>query len=248
MKKIILSTMALFLVTQAFAFNITDPFYMPKKEAFYLDSALVLENSGNLRAYGLQEKFVYGIMDNLSVSLGLGYAKVKHGDNGLQDPVIGARYRLQEEDKGTMTIDLLGYISPSIFDSPYNNEGGVAKGSTDFGFSVMGGSREYLANTMLWMEVGIDFIGSTKWSKSGNIIGIAANAKYYLDDYNSFSGGLFGKNYTGFNDNYTGFGIKLDYARMLQDNLALIPFWSAEKRSDDLPSEVIYGIMVRYTF
>ncbi|MBQ4493680.1 MAG: hypothetical protein II972_03660 [Elusimicrobiaceae bacterium] len=250
MKKIIFSALALFLVGQVFALNITDPFYMPKKEGFFLDSTLAFENSGPTRAYGIKETFYYGIMDNLSLGVDLGWAKIKDGDNGLQDPNIYARYRLihEEDSRDGLVVDLKGYISPSIFNSPANGKKGVAKGSTNFGFSVLGGSREWLANTLLYLEVSLQSIGSTDYTKSGTIIGISGNGKYYLDDLNSFGAGVFTKMYSGFGNSYTGYGIRLDYARVLQDNLALVPFWSAEAHSDHIPSEVNYGITLRYTF
>lgn len=250
MKKIILGTLALFLVGQVFALNITDPLYMPKKEGFVLDSTLGFKNSGPIRAYGIKETLHYGIMDNLSLGVDLAWEKVKNGDNGLQDPNIYARYRLitEEASHNGMAVDLKAYISPSIFNSPANGKKGVAKGSTDFGISALAGSREWLANTLLWAEVSLQSIGSTDHTKSGTIIGLAGNGKYYLDDLNSFEAGLFTKMYSGFGNSFTGIGIKLGYARVLQDNLALVPFWSAESHSDHISSEVNYGLTLRYIF
>lgn len=251
MKKIILSTLALFLVAQVFALNITDPFYMPKKGGFVSDTTVIKENNpyawNGVRAYGIREVVSYGIMDELSIGAGLGWAKIKDGDSGLEDPTIYARYRIVEEAKNGVIVDLKGYISPEIFDSPFNGDGGVAKGSTDFGVSAMVGSKELVKDFVLWAEAGIDFIGSTKATDSSNIIFVSANAKYYLDDLNSFDGGLFYKNYSA-GDGYSGYGIRLDYARLLQDNLALVPFWEAESHSDNMTSTVQFGITLRYTF
>ena len=247
MKKIILGTLALFLVAQVFALNITDPFYMPKKEGFISDTTALKINSGNARAYGLREVITYGVMDELSIGAGLGWGKIKDGDSGLEDPTIYARYRIVEEAKNGVIVDLKAYISPEIFDSPLNGDGGVAKGSTDFGFSAMVGSREWVKDFVLWAEAGIDLIGSTKATKSSNVLFISGNAKYYMDDLNSFDGGLFLKSYSA-GDGYTGYGIRLDYARILQDNLALVPFWQAESHSDDIPSDVQFGVTLRWAF
>lgn len=249
MKKIILSTLAVFLVAQVYALNITDPFYMPKKGGFISDTSVLKQNSGDMRAYGIREVVTYGIMDELSIGAGLGWAKIKHGDNGLEDPTIYARYRIADEAKTSngIIVDLKAYLSPEIFDSPLNGDDGVAKGSTDFGFSAMVGSKELAKDFVLWAEAGIDLIGSTKFTKSSNVLFISGNAKYYLDDLNSFDGGIFLKHYSA-GDGYTGYGIRLDYARLLQDNLALVPFWSAESHSDNIPSDVQFGITLRYTF
>jgi len=248
MKKIILGTLALFLVAQVFALNITDPFYMPKKEGFVSDTTLLKQNSGGgLRAYGLREEVTYGLMDNLSLSANLTYAKIKDGDDGFLDPTFIARYRIVEEAKNGVIVDLKGYISPSIFDSPNNGKKGVANGSTDFGFSAMVGSRELVRDFVLWAEAGIDLIGSTKATKSSNVLFISGNAKYYLDDLNSFDGGLFFKSYSA-GDGYSGYGIKLDYARILKDNIAIVPFWSAESHNKSIPSDVQFGVTLRLTF
>lgn len=247
MKKIILGALAIFLVAQVYALNITDPFYIPQKGGFISDTTLFKQNSGG-RAYGIRESVSYGITDVLYAGIGLGYGKIKGGDSGLEDPIIFAKYRLADEAKANGYIfDLKAYISPELFDSPLNGEKGVAKGSTDFGFSLMGGSKELMQNTVLWAEVGVDLIGSTKFTKSSNVIFISGNAKYYMDDLNSFDGGIFFKRYSA-NKGYTGIGIRFDYARMLQENVALVPFYSAESRSDDMPSDVQFGITLRYTF
>lgn len=249
MKKIIFGALAIFLVAQVYALNITDPFYMPQKGGFISDTSVLKQNSGPARAYGIREAVNYGIMDELSLGISLGWAKVKHGDNGLEDPTIFGRYRIADEEKTSngIIVDLKAYISPEIFDSPANGKKGVAKGSTNYGISAVVGSKEWAKDFVLWAEAGVDLIGSTKASKSSNVIFIAGNAKYYMDDLNSFDGGLFLKHYSA-GDGYTGYGIKLDYARLLQDNLALVPFWSAEAHSDDVPSDVQIGINLRYTF
>ena len=249
MKKIILGTLALFLVAQVYALNITDPFYMPKKGGFISDTTALKVNSGSARAWGLREVVSYGIMDELTIGAGLGWAKVKHGDNGLEDPTFYGRYRIADETKTSngIIVDLKAYISPEVFDSPLNGEKGVAKGSTDYGVSVMVGSKELAKDFVLWAEAGVDLIGSTKFTKSSNVIFLSANAKYYMDDLNSFDGGLFVKKYSA-GDGYTGTGIRFDYVRLLQDNLALIPFWSAESHSDNVPSTVQFGVSLRYTF
>ncbi len=248
MKKIILGALAIFLVAQAYALNITDPFYMPAKGGFVLDSTLAKQNSGQMRAYGIIEELQYGIMDNFSLGLEMSWVKIKDGNDGLQDPVVNARYRIVEEAKNGLIVDLKGYISPEVFDSPNNGDrDGVAKGSTDFGFSAIAGSREWVKDFVFWGEAGIDFIGSTKWTDSSNIFFISGNAKYYLDDLNSFDGGLFFKHYSA-GDGYNGYGIRLDYARILTDNLALVPFWQAESHSDDIPSTVEFGVTLRWVF
>lgn len=247
MKRIIFGTLALFLVAQVFAFNITDPFYMPQKEGFVLDSTIIKINSGDGRAYGIREVLNYGIMDNLSIGAGFGWGKIKDGNSGLEDPTFYGRYRIVEEAKDGIIVDLKAYISPSIFDSPLNGEKGVAKGSTDFGFSAMVGSREWAKDFVLWAEAGIDLIGSTKATKSSHVLYLAGNGKYYMDDLNSFEGGIFLKSYSQ-GDDYTGYGIRLNYARILADNIALVPFWSAEAQSDSRSSIVQLGLTLRWTF
>lgn len=248
MKKIILGALAIFLVAQAFALNITDPFYMPKKEGFVLDSTAFKQNSGQMRAYGISEELQYGVMDNFAIGVGLTWGKIKDGNDGFLDPVFSARYRIVEEAKNGLIVDLKGYISPSVFDSPNDGDrDGIADGSTDFGFSAMAGSREWAKDFVFWGEAGVDFIGSAKYTKSSNVLFISGNAKYYMDDLNSFDGGLFLKHYSA-GDGYNGYGIRLDYARVLADNLALVPFWSAESHSDDVPSDVQFGVTLRLTF
>lgn len=247
MKKLILSTLAIFLVAQVYALNITDPFYMPKQGGFISDTAILKQNSGPGRAYGIREAITYGISDEISIGASLGWAKIKHGDSGLEDPTIYGRWRVADEAKTSngIIVDLKGYLSPEIFDEA--GDGGVAKGSTDIGFSVMAGSKELVKDFVLWADLGIDFIGSSKLRKSNTVIYISGNAKYYLDDLNSFDGGIFLKHYSA-GDDYSGYGIRLDYARLLKDNLAIVPFWSAESHSDDVPSDVQFGINLRYTF
>lgn len=252
MKKIILGTLAIFLVAQAYSLNITDPFYMPKKEGFVLDSTVMKTNNpyawAGVRAYSVKEVLNYGVMDNLAIGASLGWSKIKDGDSGLEDPTFYGRYRIVEEAKNGVIVDLKGYISPEVFDSPNNGDrDGVAKGSTDFGFSVMAGSKEWVKDFVFWGEAGIDFIGDTKVTDSSNVFSVSGNAKYYLDDLNSFDGGLFFKHYSA-GDGYNGYGIRLDYARILTDNLALVPFWQAESHSDDIPSAVEFGVTLRWVF
>ena len=249
MKKIIFGTLAIFLVAQAFALNITDPFYMPAKEGFVLDSTVAKQNSGSMRAYGIREEIHYGLMDNLSIGASLGWVKIKNGDSGLEDPNFFGRYRIVDEAKTSngIIVDLKAYISPELFDSPLNGDKGVAKGSTDYGFSVMAGSKEWVKDFVFWAEAGIDLIGSTKMTKSSNVLYISGNAKYYLDDVNSFDGGIFLKKYSA-GDGYTGTGIRLDYARILREDIAVIPFWQAESHSDSIPSDVTFGVTLRWTF
>ncbi len=249
MKKIILGTLAIFLVAQVYALNITDPFYIPQKGGFISDTTVLKQNSGMARAYGIRERVDYGITNEISLGASLGWAKIKDGDSGLEDPTIYGRWRVADEAKTSngIIVDLKAYISPEIFDSPLNGKKGVAKGSTDFGISAMAGSKEFVKDFVLWAEAGVDLIGSTKATKSSNVLFISGNAKYYMDDLNSFDGGIFLKHYSA-GDGYTGYGIKLDYVRLLQDNLALVPFWSAESHSDNVPSTVQFGITLRYTF
>ena len=247
MKKVILGALAIFLVAQVYALNITDPFYIPQKGGFISDTTVLKQNSGMARAYGIRERMDYGVTDELSLGASLGWAKIKHGDSGLEDPTIYGRYRVADEAKTSngIIVDLKGYLSPEIFDEA--GDGGVAKGSTDIGFSAMAGSKELVKDFVLWADLGVDFIGSSKFSKSNTVLYISGNAKYYLDDLNSFDGGIFLKHYSA-GDDYSGYGIRLDYARLLKDNLALIPFWSAESHSDDVPSTVQFGVTLRYTF
>lgn len=250
MKRIIFSILAVFLVVQVYASNITDPFFMPGKRTFVSDTSINFTNNALRlgKSWGFGEVITYGLEDNLSLSLGLGWAKIKHAKSGLQDPVFAARYRLVEEAAGGLMLDVKGYLSPSIFNSPLNNDGGAAKGSFDTGAALIVGSREWFANTLLWAEGSLDYIGSTDLTKSGTALGLALNAKYYMDESNSLGAGLFTKGYFGFGDNFNGFGIKFDYARLLQDNIALIPYLSFESHNKNISTEVKYGLTARITF
>ena len=127
MKKIIIPMM---LVSTAAMANVADLNFQPKTGAFHLSSELVYsagdfdsagdegKSSKETTGYDTNNHISYGVMDSLSVGLGLNYSLVADNDstpegrdkttdklNGLQDPTISASYRLMDE-KASVIVDL----------------------------------------------------------------------------------------------------------------------------------------------
>lgn len=252
MKKLILTfIVAAMFSAPAAALNFTDPFYMPAKGGVVSDTSLSFTNNAfRLQdSWGLTENINIGISDNLSVGVSLGWADMKHGNDGFQDPSINARYRLLEGISDGYYLDLAAYFSPEVFDSPYNHDGNAAKGSTDFGFKGLLGSTELIRNFTLGATAGFDYVGSTDETSSGSIWTLHGLAKYYINSVHSVEAGLTLRRYFGFDTNLWGYGFNINYAaELVPQTLALVPFFEVESHNKSFASSTNWGVNLRYLF
>lgn len=229
----------------AAALNITDPLFMPQQGAVVAESAAGFTND----TFGLYQDITVGVSDNLSMGASIGWTKIKHAHSGLQDPSIFARYRFLDGSAQGLYLDLQGYISPEIFDSPLNGDDGSAKGTTSFGLHSIVGSTEIASNLTLAASAGFDYYGDTKYIDSGSIWSLTGAAKYYINDANSLQALLALRGYAGFEDNHGGYGAGLNYAwEVKPETLALVPFYYVESYDNGYASTFNWGLKVKYLF
>lgn len=235
----------------AAALNITDPLFMPQQGAVTAETAVNITNNAFKLgdSYGLNQNITVGIADNLSVGASVGWAKIKHEHSGMQDPVLNARYRFLDGSNQNIFLDLQGYISPEFFDSPFNNDGGSAKGSTDFGLHSIVGSTELAQNFTFAARTGFDYIGSTNAIDSGSIWSLGGTAKYYINDTHSLQADAVLKAYLGFEGDFGGYGCGINYAwQVVPESISLIPFASIEARDNGDSAYKNWGLKVKYLF
>ena len=252
MKKITLFLAALVLfAVNGKALSITDPFYMPEKAQLVGDLTAAFTNN-DLRLYksfGIEGYLQAGITDRLAIGLFLGWAKIRHFSSGMQDPALTIKYRFFDGLSDGFYFDLDAFISPEIFDSPWNNDGGAAKGATDFGASVKIGSTDMLNNFTLYAGTGFKHFGHTDFVKSGTAWNLFTGAKYYADEKNSAELAFHFTTYTGLNQDHIGVGFDLNYAYEFEpQKAALIPYFGAERHNHDITSYTHWGVKVRYLF
>ena len=123
---------------------VTDPFYMPKaggmlsetdlfatqRESEFENTAGVKTNDVETTNTVLGETFHYGISDNFAVRFGLAYSFGADTDNtpvggtvstsssdGLYDPVLGATFRVMDQDMQGMNFDVLTDLHINVEDS-----------------------------------------------------------------------------------------------------------------------------------
>ena len=252
MKKIILtSAFICFIGAGAWALSITDPLFMPQQGAFIADStAEITDNAFKLGdSFGLKQTINFGVTDNLSLGASLGWATIRHEHSGMQDPAINARYRFLDGSEQNLFLDLQGYISPEAFDSPFNNDGGSAKGSTDFGLHSIVGSTEIAPNFTFTAQVGFDYIGHTDLLDSGSIWGIGSSAKYYINDVHSIQADAALKSYLGFNGDFGGYGAGINYAwEVMPETISVVPFAYIEARDNGDSAYKSWGIRLKYLY
>lgn len=285
MRKVIAFIAFLALSPLAFAeLALTDPFYMLEGRTALLDSEVAYNfNSGggdHARFLQIKETFRYGLAYDweLFASLGLGNLDIgkNYGDydeTGFTDPEFGFRGRLLDQYDSEFNIDVFGYISPSIFDSPSDNHpDGVAKGSTDFGFKVLIGKEALIQkkrirsgrvirqSTILtdpWtagMYAGVDFLGKTDGdgAKRATSFYVGGVGKYYFDVYNSLDLDLAvhftGKRYDG-SDSDTSFRALIGYSREFTYYAGLSLYAGIASHSyDDAKTDPFIGARLRWLF
>lgn len=252
MKKLAVFLAALVLLTvSGKAFSITDPFYMPERKQLVGDfSAAFTNNDFQLyKSFGINAYLQAGINDRFSIGLFIGWAKIFHFSTGMQDPSLTLKYRLFDGLSKSFYLDLDGFLSPEIFESPWNNEDGAAKGSTDFGASLKIGSTEMLNNFTTYAGVGMTHYGHTDIRKSGTAWNLFAGAKYYANNKNSVEFSFNLTSYNGFNQDHVGAGFDINYAYEFEPHrAAFIPYFGAERHNKNLASYVHWGAKIRYLF
>ena len=229
----------------AHALSITDPLFMPQQGAVTAETAAGFTH----HSFGLNQNITVGVTDKLSFGADIGWAKIEHGHSGLQDPSVSARYRFLDGTAEGLFLDLQGYISPEVFDSPFNGDGGSAKGTTSFGLHSIVGSTEAASNLTLAASAGFDYYGDTEYIDSGSIWSLTCAAKYYINDVHSIQAALALRGYAGFEEGHGGYGAGLDYAwEVKPETLALIPFYYVESYDNGYASTVNWGLKVKYLF
>ncbi len=252
MKKLFLVlAAALILPQQAKALNLADPFFMPERGQVVSDTDIALTNNAFRldKSYGLYEKISVGITDKISAGVSIGWADMKDFNSGMQDISFYGKYRFMDDMADGRYLDLDAYFSPEMFDSPYNNDGGSAKGSTDLGLYGSVGSSQIWDNFTLGARAGFEAVGSTDNNSDGMLWLGQALAKYYIDDYNAIGADLTWRGYFGFYKDFNGFAIGLNYSRtIIEDKLVVTPYFNLEKHTRDIPSSAIWGINAKYAF
>ena len=252
MKKLAVFLAALvFLTVSGKAFSITDPFYMPESKQLVGDlSAAFTNNDLHLyKSFGIMGYLQAGVTNRLSFGLTFGWAKIFHYSDGIQDPALTIKYRFFDGLSRSFYLDLDAFLSPEIFDSPWNNEEGAAKGSTDFGASLKIGSTEMLNNFTLYSGLSASHYGHTDFRKSGTSWKFFAGAKYYANNKNSVELAFNLTSYNGFNQDHVGAGFDINYAYEFEpQRAAFIPYFGAERHNKNLASYVHWGTKIRYLF
>lgn len=252
MKKLL--TFAALLCCAAYganALNITDPLYMPRQgdvvsQTDYNITGHAFKQGDSL---GLVQSIQIGVNDKLALGVSLGWAKIKHEHSGFQDPVLSARYRFLDGNEQNLFLDLQGYISPEVFDSPYNNEDGSAKGSTDFGLHSIVGSTDIMPNFTLTANTGFDYVGGSDNLDSGSVWSLGGSAKYYINDIHSVQADVVAKAYLGFDEDFGGYGLGVNYAwQAIPETLAVVPFVYIEARDSGFKTEKDWGFSIKYLF
>lgn len=252
MKKlaVFLAALVLFAVNGK-AFSITDPFYMPEKGQLAGDLTFGFTN----RDFQLADSFSIdgylqaGITERLTLGLFLGWARIEHFSSGMQDPALSAKYRIVDGLSDGFYLDVDAFLSPEIFDSPWNNDGGAAKGATDVGVSLKIGSTEALNNFTLYAGTGFHHFGHTDRTASGTAWNLLAGAKYYANEKHSFELAFHTTSFLGFGQDHFGVGFDINYAYEFEPNkAALIPYYGAERHNHNITSTIHWGIKTRYLF
>ena len=250
MKKLLMFVFTLGLVaTNASAFSLTDPFYMPEKGQIIGDFSIALTNEDARldESFALNGAIELGIKDRFAFGFGIGWANIRHHSRGMEDPVITGRFRLRDGLVDGYYIDLNGYLSPQTFDSWQNDKGG-AKGATDLGVTLKIGSTELLNNFTLYSGLSFNYYGHSKLFSAGSGATILAGAKYYVDEDDSFELSFNASNYFGFICNHIGAGFDINYARDFSQRLAFIAYYGAERHNKHIVSYNHWGVKWRYVF
>lgn len=252
MKKLSIFLAALlFLTASGEAFSITDPFYMPERKQLVGDFGAAFTNN-DMRLYksaGVEGYLQAGINDRLAIGVSFGWAKIFHFSTGMQDPTLTIKYRLFDGLSRSFYLDLDAFLSPEIFESPWNNEDGAAKGSTDLGTSLKIGSTEMLNNFTLYAGVSMNHFGHTNLTKPGTAWNFLAGAKYYANHKNSVEFGFHLTSYNGFNQDHIGAGFDINYAYEFEPHrAAFIPYFGAERHNKNITSYTHWGAKIRYLF
>ncbi len=252
MKKFIIFVLSLMvLAVNGMTFSITDPFYMPEKGQLVGDlSTSIFNNDIRLaKAFAIEGYLQAGISEKLALGLFLGWAKIRHFSEGMQDPSLTVKYRFLDGLNDGFYLDMDAFLSPEIFDSPWNNDGGAAKGATDLGASLKIGSTDLLNNFTLYTGTGFKHFGHTDYNKAGSAWNLLAGIKYYGNEKNSIEFALHLTTYLGLGHDFVGYGFDVNYAYEFEPNkAAFIPYFGAEKHNRDIHSYTRLGVKLRYLF
>src|SRR5665213_588569 len=141
---------------------LSDPTYLPLQGQFFGETGYGYERTnGNLfDATGaqtattrntlntVQQKFAYGITDQLSVNAGIAYGFEGHASvdgsstsnrSGFDNPTFGATYRLLDQRHRPVSLDIFGEYAPDAFQArsaTNNQDGTVARGGSEAAFGL----------------------------------------------------------------------------------------------------------------
>ena len=252
MKKLAVLMFALGLFTvNAAAFSITDPFYMPEKGQLMGDLSVGFTNRDArlYKSFGINGAIQLTVAERLAFGFGIGWAKIRHATNGMQDPTITMKYRFRDGLNDGYFLDLDAFFSPRVFDSPWRNQGGSAKGATDFGATFKAGSTEMINNFTVYAGVGAKYYGHNSMDRAGTGLTALAGAKYYIDERNSVDLSFNASNYFGFISDHIGAGFDINYSCEFEPNkAAYIIYFGAERHNKHINSYTHWGVKWRYLF
>lgn len=252
MKKLSVLFAAVMLIPlHAKALNITDPFFMPASGQVVSDTSLGFTNNALRlnKSWGLYEKISVGVLDGLTVAASIGWADIKHGGDGMQDITFHGKYRFMNDISHGRFLDLDAYFSPELFDSPYNHDGGAAKGSTDFGMYGSVGTAQAADNFTIGGRFGFDYIGHTDETSSGTVLDAGVFARYYFNEYNALGLSVDLKSYLGFEKDSFAAALGANYSfDLIEEKMAVVPFYSIEVNNKSIPSCAVWGVNARYLF
>lgn len=251
MKKLAVFLFALGVLTiNGAAFSITDPFYMPEKGQVMGDLAIALTNEDARfdESFAFKGGIQFGVKDELSLGLYLGWANIRHHSRGLIDPTFTLNYRIKDGFIEGYYMHLEAFISPQTFDSWLSDKGG-AKGATDLGATLKIGSTELVNNFTVYAGVSLKHYGHSKFLSAGTGLTGLAGAKYYIDEVNSVDLSFNLSNYFDFICNHIGAGLDINFAHEFTPNkLAFIVYYGAERHNKHIVSYNHWGVKWRYLF
>ena len=175
---------ALIFPTTILGYSITDPLYAPEKSHLMGDLSFGFTNNDFdlAKSYALYGSLTMGVSDKLSLGVGFGWAKIIHESTGFQDLSIKFKYRFLNGLVDDMFLDIDGYVSPEMFHSPWNKEGGSAQGATSLGAIVSVGTLNALDNFNLFAKLGLEHIGHRDTINAGSLLSLRTGAKYYINE------------------------------------------------------------------
>jgi hypothetical protein len=147
-------------------FNLKSDFDLSREETRVDGSVLEVEG------YKLTNKLTFGVMDNLNVFVGLNYlfrmdtkATQTSQDNGLQNPILGADFRVMNQGDAGFNLDVGAVVDYNLMDSEVSGTNKTNGNQPSYLYSHNGDPRS---------SVGVNARLGKKWDEANEFYTIAA--------------------------------------------------------------------------